>query len=282
VDQACGLTFVRSLSAVGTYLGTSSSNLSLLQVATWNDYEEGTEVETGIDNCAAVSAGVSGTVVKPVPSFSGVGSEETVDHYEVYLCKDGKNLMDAGPIPVGGASLDVNTLGLPSGTYQVYVQMVGKSHILNHISPQAEVTIGGGAMPGQSPASSPGQPSADMTTPAVNTAPAGRTSSVGSTASVSDAPVVGGPSSTHISVSSPAAGSNISNPVTLTISTDEPFAVARIQVWDRGIKIVDQINSPSVNASGLQLSKGTHTLTINVKDPSMKTKDSMTLTFQVE
>ena len=99
---------------------------------------------------------------------------------------------------------------------------------------------------------------------------------------MSNMPLVGGTSSTHISVSSPADGSNISNPVTLTISTDEPFAVARIQVWDLGVKIVDQMNSPSVNASGLQLSKGTHNLTINVKDASMKTKDSVTLTFQVE
>jgi hypothetical protein len=274
VDQACGLTFVRSLSAVSTHLGRSLSNLPLLQVATWNDYEEGTEVETGIDNCAAVSAGVSGTVVKPVPSFTGVGSEETVDHYEVYLSRDGKNLMDAGLVAVGGASLNVNTLGLPSGTYKVYVQMVGKSHILNHMSPQAEVTIGGASMPGQS--------STNITTPAVNTASGSSTSSAGSTASVSDMPLAGGTASTHISVSSPADGSNISNPVTLTISTDEPFAVARIQVWDRGVKIVDQINSPSVNASGLELSKGTHTLTINVKDASMKTKDSVTLTFQVE
>ena len=270
VDQACGLTFVRSLSAVSTYLGRSFSNLPLLQVATWNDYEEGTEVETGIDNCAAVSAGVSGTVVKPVPSFTGVGSEETVDHYEVYLSRDGKNLMDAGSAAVGGASLNVNTLGLPSGTYKVYVQMVGKSHILNHMSPQAEVTVDGASMPGQSSASLPGRSSTDITTPAVNTA------------SVSSAPSAGSTASTHISVSSPAGGSNISNPVTLTISTDEPFAVARIQVWDRGVKIVDQMNSPSVNASGLQLSKGTHNLTINVKDASMKTKDSVTLTFQVE
>ena len=155
MDPACGLTFVRSLSAVSTYLASSSSNLPLLQVATWNDYEEGTEVETGIDNCAAVSAGVSGTLIKPVPSFTGVGSEETVDHYEVYLSRDGKNLMDAGSVAVGGASLDVNTLGLASGTYKVYVQMVGKSHILNHLSPQAEVAVGGASMPGQSSAAFP-------------------------------------------------------------------------------------------------------------------------------
>jgi hypothetical protein len=138
------------------------------------------------------------------------------------------------------------------------------------MSPQAEVTVDGASMPGQSSASLPGRSSTDITTPAVNTA------------SVSSAPSAGSTASTHISVSSPAGGSNISNPVTLTISTDEPFAVARIQVWDRGVKIVDQMNSPSVNASGLQLSKGTHNLTINVKDASMKTKDSVTLTFQVE
>jgi hypothetical protein len=257
VDQACGLTFVRSLSAVSTYLKTSSTNLPLLQVATWNDYEEGTEVETGVDNCAAVSAGVSGTVVKPVPSFTGVGSEETVDHYEVYLSRDGRNLMDAGSVAVGGASLDVNTLGLTSGTYRVYVQMVGKSHILNHMSAPAEVAVGGASIPARA--------SREMTTPAVSS-----TASANSTATA------------PISVSSPADGSTISSPVTLTIATNEPFAVARIQVWDRGVKIVDQINSPSVNASDLQLSKGTHTLTINVKDASMKTKDTMTLTFQVE
>ena len=274
VDQACGLTFVRSLSAVSTHLASSPSNLPLLQVATWNDYEEGTEVETGIDNCAAVSAGVSGTVIKPVPSFTGVGSEETVDHYEVYLSRDGKNLMDAGSVAVGGASLDVNTLGLASGAYRVYVQMVGKSHILNHISPQAEVAVGGASIPGQS--------SVDIPPPADKTASVSSTPSTGGTASVSNRPLVDGNSSTRISVSSPAEGSSISNPVTLTISTDEPFAVARIQVWDRGVKIVDQINSPSVNASGLQLTKGAHTLTINVKDASMKTKDSVTLNFQVE
>ncbi len=270
VDQACGLTFVRSLSAVSTYLASSSSNLPLLQVATWNDYEEGTEVETGVDNCAAVSAGVSGTLIQPVPSFSGVGSEETVDHYEVYLSRDGKNLMDAGSIAVGGASLDVNTLGLASGTYEAYVQMVGKSHILNHISPQAEVTVGGAPMPGQSSAVSRGQASAELSPRADNAVTVTHTASAGSTAS------------THISVSSPAEGSVVSNPVSLAISTDEPYAVARIQVWDQGVKIVDQQNSPTVNAPDLQLSKGKHMLTINVKDASMKTKDSITLNFEVE
>jgi hypothetical protein len=127
VDQACGLTFVRSLAS-------APANLPLLQVATWNDYEEGTEVETGIDNCGSVSAKVTGTRVQPVPSFTGTGSEETVDHYEIYVSPDGDHLSDAGSVPVGGASFDLKPLSLSPGSYNVYVQMVGKSHIINHMS----------------------------------------------------------------------------------------------------------------------------------------------------
>ncbi len=111
-----------------------------MQVATWDDYEEGTEVETGIDNCATVSASVSGTVIAPVPSFTGVGSEETVDHYTVYLSTDGENLIDAGDI-APGSSLAASTLGLPAGTYKAFVKMVGKSHIVNHMSPPVSLTL---------------------------------------------------------------------------------------------------------------------------------------------
>jgi hypothetical protein len=48
------------------------------------------------------------------------------------------------------------------------------------------------------------------------------------------------------------------------------------------VKIVDQIDSPSVDARDLQLNQGKHNLTINVKDGSMKTRDSMSLSFDVQ
>lgn len=274
VDQACGRTFVRSLSAVAKYLSRAPSNLPLLQVATWNDYEEGTEVETGIDNCGSVGASVSGTLIKPVPSFTGHGSEETVDHYEIYLSVDGKHLMDAGPVAVGGAPLDVTVLGLTPGAYKVFVQMVGKSHILNRISAPAQLIIGG--------VSTPGQLSAGLTpapTSEVSPAPANTTARADNAEPAASPAVAPGPT---ISVTSPMAGSQVASPVTLSIATNEPFAVARIQVWDHGVKIVDQINSPSVNAASLAMSPGTHNLTINIKDESMKTRDSTTLSFQVQ
>ena len=54
IDQACGLTFIRSLATATKASFTGSSKPRPIQVATWNDYEEGTEVETGIDNCSSV------------------------------------------------------------------------------------------------------------------------------------------------------------------------------------------------------------------------------------
>jgi len=52
-------------------------------------------------------------------------------------------------------------------------------------------------------------------------------------------------------------------------------------VWEHGVKIIDQQNSPTVNSSSLQMTPGAHSLTINVKDGSMNTRDSTTLSFQV-
>lgn len=95
----------------------------------------------------------------------------------------------------------------------------------------------------------------------------------------SAAPQASGPS---IAVTSPAEGAQVSNPVALAITTSEPFTVARIQVWDHGVKILDQQNSRTVNSSILQMTSGAHSLTINVKDGSMETRDSTTLNFQVQ
>ena len=58
--------------------------------------------------------------------------------------------------------------------------------------------------------------------------------------------------------------------------------MSRIQVWDNGVKIVDQIDSPSVDVRDIHLKQGKHSLTINVKDESMRTRDSVSLHFEVQ
>jgi len=50
IDQDCGETWLHSFREVGKFY-SSGNQLPALQIATWNDYEEGTGIETGIDNC---------------------------------------------------------------------------------------------------------------------------------------------------------------------------------------------------------------------------------------
>ena len=92
-------------------------------VVTWNDYEEGSEIETGIDNCVSVSASVAGTVV----SWSITGQMNTVDHFTVFASQDGANLMWLADAPTTATSLDLAQFSLNSGNYIVFVKAVGQT-----------------------------------------------------------------------------------------------------------------------------------------------------------
>ncbi len=135
INQQCGQTWLQSLAEAGKYY-SSTSPLPFLQLVTWNDYEEGTELETGIDNCVTVSASVSGTIA----SWSITGQANTVDHYSIYLSQDGQNLMwladDANP-----GSMDLAAYGFNSGNYLVFVKATGKPSLTNKMSAGVQVTI---------------------------------------------------------------------------------------------------------------------------------------------
>ncbi len=134
IQQLCGKTWMDSWAAVSSYTG----RLDAVQVVTWHDYEEGTEIQSGIDNCLSVSAGVSGHVL----SWS-VSDESTLDHYTAYISLDGQNLMSLGDLPVGTSALDLAPFNFPPGSYQVFVKAVGKPSILNNMSPSASYIING-------------------------------------------------------------------------------------------------------------------------------------------
>ena len=53
MTQQCGQTWLASFAEAGKYY-SAGNQLENLQIVTWNDYEEGTEIETGIDNCITV------------------------------------------------------------------------------------------------------------------------------------------------------------------------------------------------------------------------------------
>src|SRR5579864_759630 len=136
IRQQCGQTWLTSIAEAGKFYSASNQMLGI-QLVTWNDYEEGTELESGIDNCVTVSTTVSGTVV----NWSITGQASTVDHYTVYASQDGENLMWLADEQTSTSSLDLKSFQLNAGNYTVFVQAVGKPFLTNKMSAGAAMTI---------------------------------------------------------------------------------------------------------------------------------------------
>ena len=127
--QQCGQTWLQTFKKInGMY--NSSKQLDALQLVTWNDYEEGTEIESGIENCFSASASISGGRLQ----WSIKGNENTIDHYTVFVSTDGQNLMELTQAGAGNHSIDLASYSLPAGNYTLYVQAVGKPVFRNHMS----------------------------------------------------------------------------------------------------------------------------------------------------
>jgi hypothetical protein len=131
IDQDCGQTWLQSFDEIKKFY-SSGNQLPAIQIATWNDYEEGTAIETGIDNCVYLVPSQSGNTISW--TVNG-GDESTIDHYQIYVSTDGKNLSPLATAPSGTHSVDLSNLQLSSGTtYYVYIQAVGLPSIQNKMS----------------------------------------------------------------------------------------------------------------------------------------------------
>lgn len=135
MGQQCGQTWLQTFSEVnGIY--NSGKQLPALQLVTWNDYEEATEIESGISNCLTVSATVSGSSLQ----WTIKGDETTVDHYVAYISTDGQNLMSLGDINAGLNSVNLCSYPIPNGSYTMFVQAVGKPSMTNQMSEAVKFT----------------------------------------------------------------------------------------------------------------------------------------------
>ncbi len=136
INQNCGSTWLNTFKEINNFY-SQTNQLESLQLVTWNDYEEGTEIETGIDNCMSVSQPtVNGSTLSwsVVPSSSSA-SVDTIDHFAVYATTDGSNLtLVADNIPNTATSTNLSQSGAQSGA-KFYVKAVGVSSIVNHMSP---------------------------------------------------------------------------------------------------------------------------------------------------
>lgn len=136
INQQCGQTWLKSLAESGKYYSSTNQMLGV-QIVTWNDYEEGTEIESGIDNCVTVTPAVIGTQV----SWSITGQLNTIDHFSVFISQDGQNLMWLADVPAATTSLELAQFTLNSGNYVAFVKAIGKPSISNKMSAGAQVTI---------------------------------------------------------------------------------------------------------------------------------------------
>lgn len=136
IGQQCGQTWLQTLADAGKHYSATNQLLGI-QLVTWNDYEEGSEIETGIDNCMSVAATVSGTVT----SWAVTGQLNTVDHFSIYVSQDGENLMWLADAPVSATSMDLAQFSLNAGNYIVFVKATGKPSLTNKMSAGVQLTV---------------------------------------------------------------------------------------------------------------------------------------------
>lgn len=141
IPLRCGRTWLDTLGAAGAHY-SSANQLPFLQVVTWNDYNETTAMEPGIDNCWAAGATAAGStltwtlsVASDQPNAASDADEETIDHYVIWDSADGEALTQVATAPRGARSVNLSALPLGSGPRLLYVEAVGGPSIFNKWSP---------------------------------------------------------------------------------------------------------------------------------------------------
>jgi hypothetical protein len=143
---------------VTNYYSQANNPLPWMMVATSDDYEEGTEIETGIDNCILSSsfmATINSNTLQLTWAFqfdnverdpNGLANLSTIDHYDFYDSTDGTNydLVDHDITPAQAnctlnypdlscSGINITSYDLPSGS-TVFVEAIGKPGITNWLS----------------------------------------------------------------------------------------------------------------------------------------------------
>jgi len=306
IDQDCGQTWLQSLAEIAKFY-SSGNQLSALQIATWNDYEEGTSIEPGIDNCVFLIPAQAGSTI----NWSVNGNEDTIDHYTVFLSTYGTNLSPLMDVPSGTHSVDLSQLNLsPSTTYFVFVKAIGLPSIQNKVSPAIAYR------PGDQPPSVSLNVSqnGDLTYTASTSASSGNVAksvidfgdgtivdgasgthtygNVGTylvTATVSDSAgassvdvqrVSAKSSSTGVTISSPANNASVNWPTSVVASSNSTAAVSAMQVLMDG-NVAYAAHGDTINTV-LKVFTGTHQISVQSLDASGNPTATASLTVDAE
>lgn len=133
INGNCGDTWLKTFSVAREYQGRYSA----LQLLTWNDYEEGSEIEPGIDNCVSVRASASEGHLR----WTIHGSQQTIHHFAVWASSDNRDFRLLIELPANARETSFSVLGLNRGQYSFVVQAVGQPSMLNHIADPVSVAL---------------------------------------------------------------------------------------------------------------------------------------------
>jgi hypothetical protein len=128
VDRRGGMTWLDGFAAIRRNYGPGDE-LPNLQLATFNDYDEASEIESGIDNGISLAASIQGDTL----GWSISGAEETISSFRIFASPSGQRgtLLLRGEVPSGGAhSFDLSTL---QGDWEIFVQAQGQPSVRNHM-----------------------------------------------------------------------------------------------------------------------------------------------------
>jgi hypothetical protein len=135
LDQHCGKLWLDTFKTNVQTLGKQINQLDGIQVATWNDYEEATTLETGVDNCLSINASVSGSQqLNWATTPNTADSNATLSMFVVYISTDGQNLAQLKTLPRTARRLDLTQYALPAGNYKLFVKARGQPSVFNHLS----------------------------------------------------------------------------------------------------------------------------------------------------
>jgi PKD repeat protein len=138
IQQNCGQTWLGTFARTNQNF-SASKQIPFLQLVSWNDYEEGTALEMGIDNCVLISGAVdaNGNLGWSI----GGGQENTIDHYSIFISQDGQNLMKLSDVAAGQHNLNVDSYNFGSGTYSLFIKAWGQPSITNKMSAAIPYTV---------------------------------------------------------------------------------------------------------------------------------------------
>jgi PKD repeat protein len=140
IHHQCAQTWLDTFHETNKFF-SAGNQLATLQIVTWNDYEEGTEIESGIDGCTFVAPALSGATLNWTV---GGAPETTIDHFTVFASTDGQNLAKLADVPAGQHSLALASLKLPSPV-SLFVKAVGQPSVHNVMSAPVVMKAGDAA-----------------------------------------------------------------------------------------------------------------------------------------